>query len=64
MKILVHDNSERYEDFEVDGQDGVEIEEKLMDWFLECSSWDDTIEMLENYMDCTIKVTDTAEVEP
>ena len=63
MKIRIHDNEERFADFEMEGDRGVNIEEALMDWFLENSDLDSTIEMIEEKMDVKITVIDDTELE-
>ena len=63
MKIKIHDNEERFVDFEMEGDRSVDIEEALMDWFLENSDLESTIEMIEEKMDVKITVIDDTELE-
>lgn len=50
MKILVVDNEDKFEPIEVIGCSSIDIEKKLLDWFLECSDFDATCEMIEDRM--------------
>ena len=63
MKIKIHDNEERFVDFEMEGDRSVDIEEKLMEWFMENSDFESTVEMIEEKMDVKITVIDDTELE-
>ena len=64
MKILVKDNESKISDFELEGTDSCDLEEQLCDWFLECSDWDSTVEMIEERMGCKITIIDPSEIDP
>lgn len=63
MKITVIDNDDDFVPFEIEGKTEVEIERKLIDWYLECGSFEETIKMIELTKQVKIKIIDNMVVE-
>lgn len=55
IKIKVIDNDKDFKDFYIKGKSETEIEEKLIDWYLECGSFETTLSMIEREMNVKIK---------
>ena len=56
MKVKVVDNDNEFVPFEINGKTESDVERELIDWYLECGSFEETIEMIEQTKQVSIKI--------